>query len=139
MSTCTFNSLHTNVTGSLYLYGNSHVTNISGIVYDLDGGYHGFHIHEFGDLGDNCKAAGGHFNPHQHEHGGPNNQVTGLRTERHIGDLGNVYTNVTNGLTTIDIEDNLALLEGEHSIVGRAIVIHEGKDDLGEGGTAESL
>ena len=29
----------------------------------LSPGKHGFHVHANGDLGDNCKAAGGHFNP----------------------------------------------------------------------------
>jgi len=32
---------------------------------------HGFHVHEKGDLGDACKAAGGHYNPHHKPHGAP--------------------------------------------------------------------
>ena len=33
--------------------------NLSG----LSPGSHGFHVHEKGDLGNNCVAAGGHYNP----------------------------------------------------------------------------
>ena len=36
---------------------------ISGEVKGLTDGKHGFHIHEFGGLGDNCGDAGGHFDP----------------------------------------------------------------------------
>ena len=32
-------------------------------MFDLSLGLHGFHIHERGQLNNNCKAAGGHFNP----------------------------------------------------------------------------
>jgi Cu-Zn family superoxide dismutase len=64
---------------------------------------HGFHIHEKGDLGDGCKAAGGHFNPHGLEHGAP-----GLVTTRHVGDLGNVEA--INGTVLINITAQLATL-----------------------------
>ena len=32
---------------------------------------HGLHIHTNGDLGDMCRAAGGHYNPHGASHGAP--------------------------------------------------------------------
>jgi len=32
---------------------------------------HALHVHEFGDLGNQCSNAGGHFNPTNSTHGGP--------------------------------------------------------------------
>ena len=52
-----------NVTGKLNLLSIRNVVQIQGIIYDLEEGFHGFHVHMTGDLGNNCKAAGGHFNP----------------------------------------------------------------------------
>ena len=62
-------------------------------------------------------------------------------TERHAGDLGNINTKWQNFPTIFSfvdkkislIEDNLA------DIVGRAIVVHQGEDDLGRGGDDGSL
>ncbi len=36
---------------------------ITGQIYGLKKGLHGFHVHETGKLGNDCKDAGGHFNP----------------------------------------------------------------------------
>jgi len=60
------------------------VTKIWGTVFDLTVGLHGFHIHEKGQLGNNCKDSGGHFNPAKVTHGAPTDE------ERHAGDLGNI-------------------------------------------------
>lgn len=35
---------------------------------------HGFHVHTVGDTGNRCRAAGGHFNPRNLQHGGPNDR-----------------------------------------------------------------
>ena len=42
-----------------------------------------------------------------------------------MGDLGNIEA-PSSGLTVLDIHDRLALLDGPASILGKAIVIHEG-------------
>ena len=47
---------------------------ISGLVHGLSPGRHGFHVHEKGNLSDNCAAAGGHFNPFGKHHGAPWNK-----------------------------------------------------------------
>lgn len=44
---------------------------------NLSPGLHGFHIHENGDLSDNCKGAGGHYNPAAMNHGAPGAEVGG--------------------------------------------------------------
>jgi len=97
-------------------------------------GNHGFHVHESGDIrGENpCGSTGGHFNPHGKTHGAP------MDSERHVGDLGNIVTD-NSGTATIDITDDKISLTGGNSIVGRAIVVHEKKDDLGKGGDEGSL
>ena len=42
----------------------------------LSPGLHGFHIHETGDLSDECRGAGGHYNPGGTNHGAPDAEVT---------------------------------------------------------------
>lgn len=97
------------------------------IVADVEGltpGKHGFHIHEYGD----CSAAdgtsaGGHFNPFNKPHGAPTSM------ERHAGDLGNIVAD-ENGKAHLDWTDPILKLGGENSIVGRAVIVHAGEDDL---------
>ena len=58
---------------------------------------------------------------------------------RHVGDLGNIQTPVT-GPTLIEIIDTVITLKNgdANNILDRAIVIHAGADDLGQGGDAGS-
>ena len=91
----------------------------------------GFHIHQFGDNTNGCTSAGPHFNPHGKSHGAPDNE------ERHVGDLGNIKTDAS-GVAKGTIKDSQIKLLGEHSIIGRTVVVHAGVDDLGKGGNAES-
>ena len=51
------------VAGTLSLVYESGELKISGTVTGLDAGAHGFHVHEKGLTSDDCKDAGGHFNP----------------------------------------------------------------------------
>ncbi|KAF0502371.1 copper/zinc binding superoxide dismutase [Gigaspora margarita] len=97
----------------------------------LTDGDHGFHIHEFGDNTNGCTSAGPHFNPHKKTHGGKDDE------NRHVGDLGNVKA--VNGVVKEQITDAIITLEGEYSIIGRTVVVHEGIDDLGKGGHEFSL
>jgi Cu-Zn family superoxide dismutase len=93
----------------------------------------GFHIHAAGDLSDGCTSACAHFNPFNTVHGGKNSK------ERHVGDLGNIKTDA-NGNCIMEFDDSMIKLRGyKQNIIGRSIVIHEKKDDLGKGGNAESL
>lgn len=97
------------------------------IVADVEGlspGKHGFHVHEWGNL--DCpdgKCTGGHFNPEGVPHGGPDSAV------RHVGDLGNLEAG-EDGRAHYDRVDRVIAFEGPHSIIGRAIIVHAGEDDL---------
>ena len=94
---------------------------------------HGFHVHEAGDLTDKCTSMCAHFNPYGKTHGCP-----GI-TERHVGDLGNIITN-SKGEAKYTFYDNVIKLRGTKcNIIGRGLIIHEDKDDCGQGGNAESL
>jgi len=107
-------------------------TTVTGEVKGLKPGNHGFHIHQFGDYSAGCGSTGGHFNPAGQTHGGPADEV------RHAGDLGNIVAD-DSGTATINMSDAQIPLSGENSIVGRAVVVHEGEDDLGKGGFEDSL
>lgn len=92
----------------------------------------GFHIHTFGDNTNGCTSAGPHFNPFGKTHGAPEDDV------RHVGDLGNISTDadgVAKGLK----KDPIVKLIGPNSVLGRSVVVHDGTDDLGKGGHADSL
>jgi len=94
---------------------------------------HGFHIHEAGDLTDKCTSMCAHFNPYGSNHGCP-----GIK-ERHVGDLGNIYTN-SKGEAKYTFHDDVIKLRGTKcNIIGRGLIIHEDEDDCGKGGNAESL
>ncbi|MBM61958.1 MAG: superoxide dismutase [Acidobacteria bacterium] len=84
----------------------------------LTGTEHGFHVHQYGDCSaSDGTSAGGHFNPHGADHAGP------FAASRHVGDLGNSEA-------TYDRVDTQLAFEGESSIIGRAVIVHGGTDDL---------
>ena len=97
------------------------------VVADISGltpGKHGFHIHEFGDCSSpDGKAAGGHFNPTNSPHAGP--EVT----PRHEGDLGNLEAD-SSGKAHLELTDNMMAMSGDKSIIGRGVIVHAKEDDL---------
>tara|TARA_Y100000590_G_C15740135_1_gene1019984 strand:- start:3964 stop:4464 length:501 start_codon:yes stop_codon:yes gene_type:complete len=93
-------------------------------------GPHAIHIHEYGDLTDGCNSACAHYNPHNKNHGGPDDK------ERHVGDLGNVTANKA-GIIKTTFTDKLIKLRGKYSIIGRSVILHDKEDDLGKGGLDE--
>uniref|UniRef100_A0A2R4QMA2 Superoxide dismutase [Cu-Zn] n=1 Tax=Artemia franciscana TaxID=6661 RepID=A0A2R4QMA2_ARTSF len=110
---------------------------ITGKVTGLPPGFNGFHVHMIGNItGDDCLSTGSHFNPFGEEHGGPDD------TRRHVGDLGNIQfveePTEEAAVARINIEDSEISLCGERNVIGRAIVVHAGPDDLGRGRNEES-
>ena len=115
-------------------------SDISGIVYfnlaqngieviadikGLEPGKHGFHIHEFGDLrAEDGTSAGGHFSPGNNPHGQPDSD------ERHVGDLGNIIAIENEDASYFKWLDTMITFTGEHSIIGRSVIIHENEDDF---------
>ncbi|KAG4070705.1 hypothetical protein HA402_013625 [Bradysia odoriphaga] len=93
---------------------------------------HGFHIHETGDLSNGCTSLAAHYNPHNYDHAGREDD------ERHVGDLGNIFGNA-NGLSHKNFTDGLISLSGTHSIIGRGVIVHLNIDDLGRTDHPDSL
>lgn len=97
------------------------------VIADVTGltpGKHGFHIHEFGDCSSlDFKSAGGHLHAEGEAHAGPTDP------NRHIGDMGNLVAEA-NGKAHLELLDNKLSMAGPFSIIGRAVVVHEGADDL---------
>jgi superoxide dismutase, Cu-Zn family len=122
------------VKGTVSLVQDSADSNVV-ISYNLTGlepsALRGFHVHTAGDLSKGCASAGPHYNPYGKEHGAP------LDANRHVGDLGNIQSDA-NGNAIGKLEDSQVKLSGPNSVLGRAIVVHGGTDDLGKGTTADS-
>ena len=92
---------------------------------------HAIHIHEYGDLREGCKSLGGHLNLKNKNHGNLHDIENS-----HTGDLiNNIYAD-KNGFFNYSYRDSRLQIK---YITGCSIVIHEGIDDLGLGGNAESL
>jgi Cu-Zn family superoxide dismutase len=97
---------------------------IEGKINGLSPGKHGFHVHEYGDCSaPDATSAGGHFNPEDKKHGAPTDKA------RHVGDLGNIQAN-EEGKAKIMMTDTVIAFHGDHSIIGKAIVVHAKADDL---------
>ncbi|KOB77077.1 Superoxide dismutase [Cu-Zn] [Operophtera brumata] len=106
---------------------------VTGIITGLTAGEYGFHVHELGDT-DTCDTAGAHFNPDGNNHAGREDPV------RHVGDLGNViFVGNDTAIAVFDYVDTVIALRGRNDILGRTLVLHEERDDLGLGGVDASL
>ena len=95
-------------------------------IKNLEDGEHGFHIHKCGDLTRGCSSGCEHFNPGNKTHGGLHDK------DSHAGDLGNIKSE--NGVAKGIIKTNkITLRKGKSNIIGRMIIVHKGRDDLGRG------
>ena len=94
---------------------------IRGVIYGLEPGRHGLHVHAGTTLGDQCDSVGGQFVPAEK-----------YESERSVGYLGNIktFTGVPSR-TDVSLISSLVSLfeESPRSILGHAIVIHQLPDD----------
>jgi Cu-Zn family superoxide dismutase len=117
---CVLEKVNSSISGCVYFHQCSPY-DITRICFELrgpPGETHAIHIHEFGDIRDGCKSLGLHFNPFHKPHGSFLH-----KTVRHAGDL------INNEDPLISLFDS----DSNESIIGRSIVIHEGRDDEGQG------
>lgn len=112
------------VTGTVVFTAMGEGVRIDAAVEGLEPGKHGFHIHQFGDCtAPDGTSAGGHYNPDGHPHAGP------TKTPRHMGDLGNLEADAM-GRAQYERRDDYVVLNGKNAILGRAVIVHAGEDDL---------
>jgi len=112
------------VRGTIHFRKRPSGVHVQGMITGLTAGAHGFHVHEYGDCSaPDFSSAGEHFNPTRAPHG--------ARTDarRHVGDLGNVEAGAS-GTVAIDYTDPQLRFEGDRSILGRGVIVHEKADDF---------
>lgn len=90
-----------------------------------------FHIHQNGD----CANPGGHFNPSGAQHGKWSEET------KHVGDLPMLVADAAGRARLSALVPGPSVRSGRNAILGRAVVVHEGRDDYftqpdGDGGRA---
>ena len=94
----------------------------------LSPGAHAIHIHEKADCASqDAKSAGGHWNPTYENHG-----KWGSEKGYHKGDIGNFMVD-KNGIGSISMSTDqwcIGCDDPTKNILGKAVIIHQGKDDL---------
>lgn len=114
------------VRGELHLASDADGVRVTGEIAGLQpGSEHGFHVHEHGDCSaPDASSAGGHFNPGDAPHGGPQ------ATARHLGDLPNIRAN-EDGTADVNALVAGATLNdgGPNNLVGKAFIVHAKADD----------
>ena len=103
-------------------YGKVYVTaEVSGLAPNQE---HGFHVHEKGDCtsGDGM-SAGGHFNPDGKPHGPQS-------ASHHAGDMPNLKADAAGNAKASFVLDDVTLVAGPKSVVGRGLIVHKDPDDF---------
>lgn len=99
---------------------------IDGTIDGLTPGDHALTVNEYGDISNEFKNLGNHYNPLNKKHGLPTDQ------ERHLGDLGNITADADGRSMFRKIDKQLKLMD----IIGRSVCIYENADlktnELGE-------
>ena len=114
--------------GYIFFDENNGIVKLKAKLTGLNPGTHAIHIHQKADCSsDDGKSSGGHWNPTYQKHG-----KWGDENGFHRGDIGN-FTSDSKGNASIEFETNLWCLSCDDinkNIIGKAIIVHEGEDDL---------
>lgn len=95
----------------------------------LPPGKHGFHIHQYGELGDEGKDAGGHYNPDHVKHGFI---ITDGYKNAEAGDFGNIIADKSGNAQLELFIPEMRLNGGKYNIAGRSVIIHKNPDDFSQ-------
>ena len=115
------------VEGEVLIFNCAMGVKINATFTKLPKGKHGFHIHKAGDLrGEGCKGLCEHYDIGKHTHGSYTSK------ERHTGDLGNVQ------MIQKRCKKSYTIKSSVKDLLGRSLIIHADKDDLGKGGFEDS-
>jgi len=120
----------TPISGS-HAHGHAHFQELADGSVDVDvdftgvtPGQHGFHIHQNPDCSDNGNAAGGHFNPMNMQHAGPDAE------SHHAGDFGNLTADANGEIRAHFNTVSITVHAGTTSVLGHSVVLHANPDDL---------
>ena len=117
-----------NVTGNVLFTEDKGVVTMITVLGGLTEGVHAIHIHEKADCSSpDGKSSGGHWNPTAQPHG-----KWGDEKGYHKGDIGNITAD-TNGNATktfYTAQWCIGCGDPEKDILGKAIIVHQGTDDL---------
>lgn len=115
-------------TGSIVFEESEGTVKMTTVIQGLSEGTHAIHIHAKADCSSpDGKSTGGHWNPTAQPHG-----AWGDATGYHKGDIGNFEADA-NGNGTITFKTNewcIGCGDDKKDIVGKAIIVHQGTDDL---------
>ncbi|SDH23966.1 superoxide dismutase family protein [Winogradskyella thalassocola] len=117
-----------NVEGTINFNEVNGVVSMVGTVTGLEEGEHAIHIHEKADCSaDDGTSSGGHWNPTGQPHG-----AWGDAAGYHKGDIGNLTANANGRATITKTTDEWCIGCGDDTkdILGKAIIVHIGVDDL---------
>ncbi len=115
-------------TGSVVFEESDGTVSMMAAIHGLSEGTHAIHIHEKADCSSaDGKSTGGHWNPTAQPHG-----AWGAETGYHKGDIGNFEADENgNGVVTFKTDEwCIGCGDEKKDIVGKAIIVHQGTDDL---------
>lgn len=116
------------VTGNVIFKQDQGVVTMIAVLSGLTEGQHAIHIHQTADCSaDDGTSSGGHWNPTGKPHG-----AWGDKAGYHKGDIGNLTADANGHATITKVTDEWCIGCGDETkdIVGKAIIVHQGVDDL---------